>query len=227
MTPDAPSSHLTTNAPSSSKLSITKPSPLKTREDLPEICTADGFGNFFLNSLAHAAKLGFRTQSGPDPISIPLNVTFVPSCTLHPRERSISQTALLWSASPEAADPDDVPFACNATPSAVAFFTGEKHSSLAKLVNPTFSASDPLRTVGKSCIMHSSRVGFLNMVFSASLYLGFTNSGMTPFVRWRTCTYDSRLKSNWLMLPGKGEKPVLSSFTSPLSCPVARRRGSN
>ena len=52
--------------------------------------------------------------------------------------------------SPLAATPGCVPFACNAIPSDVAFLTGEKHISLARLVNPTFSASLPVSTVGKS-----------------------------------------------------------------------------
>ena len=38
------------------------------------------------------------------------------------------------------------------------------------------------RPWGKSCIMHSSRVLLLKAVRVSSLYLGFTNSAMTPCV---------------------------------------------
>mmetsp|Transcript_13425 Transcript_13425/g.32806 ORF Transcript_13425/g.32806 Transcript_13425/m.32806 type:complete len:205 (+) Transcript_13425:1763-2377(+) len=74
--------------------------------------------------------------------------------------------------------------------------------------------------------MHSRRVDDLNAVLLASLYLGLTNSEMTPPVRASCCTYESSLTTSWLMLPGKGEKPV-ESLESPLGCVVARSSGSS
>mmetsp|Transcript_16550 Transcript_16550/g.56294 ORF Transcript_16550/g.56294 Transcript_16550/m.56294 type:complete len:200 (+) Transcript_16550:718-1317(+) len=75
--------------------------------------------------------------------------------------------------------------------------------------------------------MHSSLVGFLKAVRASSLYLGLTNSPMTPLVAARTSAYGARRKRSWLMLPGKGESPVASSFTSPSGLMVERSSGSS
>ena len=68
------------------------------------------------------------------------------------------------------------------------------------VVNPT-RASDG-SVLGKSCIMHSRRVGFLNAVRAASLNLGLTNSAITPPVAVSCLSYADSLMTNWLMLPG-------------------------
>mmetsp|Transcript_7499 Transcript_7499/g.14836 ORF Transcript_7499/g.14836 Transcript_7499/m.14836 type:complete len:218 (-) Transcript_7499:626-1279(-) len=75
--------------------------------------------------------------------------------------------------------------------------------------------------------MHSSLVGFLNLVLASSAYLGLTNSPMTPLVLSRFTLYSASLKSSWLMFPGYGDQPVFLSFTSPALLTVARRRGSS
>mmetsp|Transcript_23096 Transcript_23096/g.46329 ORF Transcript_23096/g.46329 Transcript_23096/m.46329 type:complete len:237 (-) Transcript_23096:637-1347(-) len=59
--------------------------------------------------------------------------------------------------------------------------------------------------------MHSRRVGFLKMVFSASLYLGLTNSGTMPFDFSRVAAYSGMEKMRMLRLPGYGEKPEASA----------------
>mmetsp|Transcript_5616 Transcript_5616/g.15698 ORF Transcript_5616/g.15698 Transcript_5616/m.15698 type:complete len:255 (+) Transcript_5616:805-1569(+) len=82
---------------------------------------------------------------------------------------------------------------------------------------------------GKSCIMHSRRVGFLKRLRSASAYLGFTNSGTTPCASpSHVALYEARRKTRLFALPGNGEKPVVGSFTSPSSGEmVARSSGSS
>mmetsp|Transcript_9985 Transcript_9985/g.16579 ORF Transcript_9985/g.16579 Transcript_9985/m.16579 type:complete len:234 (-) Transcript_9985:364-1065(-) len=170
---------------------------------------------------------GAITISGPNTTDTPLYVSGSLSVTLTPMDRKILRQAPYWSASPLAAHPGCVPFSCKATPSAVAFLTGEKHRSAEMDVNPTRFALSPVKTVGKSCIMHSRRVGFLNVVFLLSLYFGLTNSGMRPSHLFKASRYGSAAKRSPLIFPGKGEKPVFGSLTSPSLCPFARRSGSS
>mmetsp|Transcript_35471 Transcript_35471/g.72583 ORF Transcript_35471/g.72583 Transcript_35471/m.72583 type:complete len:238 (-) Transcript_35471:1152-1865(-) len=184
--PEAPSSHLMTRAPSRSKLLITTSFPFTIREDRDEILISEGDGNLALYSPGQETKSGLSTRAGPRTTLMPLYSVALGSSTLHPIDCMIFLIAQYWSASPLAATPGCVPFFCSAAPSIVAFLTGEKHISAAALVNPALSASSPSNTVGKSCIMHSSLVGFLKAVLVSSLYLGLTNSGMAPLVRSRT-----------------------------------------
>jgi hypothetical protein len=65
------------------------------------------------------------------------------------------------------------------------------------------------------CIMHSRRVGFLNLVLVGSVYFGFTNSSITPAVSCSTRVYESIAITSWLMFAGYGERPVCGSGTSP------------
>mmetsp|Transcript_55931 Transcript_55931/g.137080 ORF Transcript_55931/g.137080 Transcript_55931/m.137080 type:complete len:260 (-) Transcript_55931:644-1423(-) len=117
------------------------------------------------------------------------------------------------------------PFALVAA-SAMLFFTGEKHSHRSICVNPTGASGG--RSIGKSCIMHSRRVGLLKVVLVASAYLGFTNSDTMPLVLSRMSAYRLAPKTRQLMLPGKGEHPVAGSATSPpLYCSVERSSGSS
>mmetsp|Transcript_7969 Transcript_7969/g.18663 ORF Transcript_7969/g.18663 Transcript_7969/m.18663 type:complete len:268 (+) Transcript_7969:246-1049(+) len=62
--------------------------------------------------------------------------------------------------------------------------------------------------------MHSRRVGDLKEERLASLYLGLTNSGITPPRSRSTSTYAAKLTTSWLQLPGYGDQPV-SSASSP------------
>mmetsp|Transcript_279 Transcript_279/g.427 ORF Transcript_279/g.427 Transcript_279/m.427 type:complete len:217 (+) Transcript_279:509-1159(+) len=182
-TPEAPSSDSITSAPSKSKLSTVMPSPLIISEDRDDIFIFDGSGKCFLYSAGHTTNDGFKTTSGPATTLIPSNSTGSASSILQPIEVIIFRVAAYWSASPVAATPGAVPLLCSFTPSAVAFFTGEKHNSAAILVNPTHFDSSLFKIVGKSCIIHSNLVGFLKIVFASSAYLGLTNSGIAPWVR--------------------------------------------
>ena len=65
-------------------------------------------------------------------------------------------------------------------PSFTLFLHVEKQNHFSYILNPTFSLL--VSNFGNSCIMHSSLVGDLNVVFVASAYLGLTNSGISPFV---------------------------------------------
>ena len=47
---------------------------------------------------------------------------------------------------------------------------------------------------GRSCIMHSSRVGDLKAVRLLSAYFGLTNSGTTPPEASRVATYSASAK---------------------------------
>ena len=58
------------------------------------------------------------------------------------------------------------------------FLTGEKENQRSNEEKPT--ATSGVSIFGKSCIMHSRRVGFLKSHLSASLYFGLTNSSTTP-----------------------------------------------
>jgi len=58
------------------------------------------------------------------------------------------------------------------------FLTAENDNQRSICVKPTLLFG--VNNFGKSCIMHSRRVGFLNVVFSSSAYFGFTNSGIFP-----------------------------------------------
>ena len=53
--------------------------------------------------------------------------------------------------------------------------------------------------------MHSSRAGLLKVVFVASLYFGFTNSGITPPLASSCSAYGASAKISWLIEPGYGE----------------------
>ena len=70
--------------------------------------------------------------------------------------------------------------------------------------------------MGKSCIMHSSRVGLLKEERDESAYFGLTNSETEPPVASRTRAYVEAEKTRMLMLPGKGEKPEASATSPPL-----------
>mmetsp|Transcript_64074 Transcript_64074/g.139375 ORF Transcript_64074/g.139375 Transcript_64074/m.139375 type:complete len:213 (+) Transcript_64074:526-1164(+) len=103
------------------------------------------------------------------------------------------------------------------------FFTQVKHMSRSICVKPTFSSAPKRR--GKSCIMHSSRVGDLNLLLSASAHFGFTNSGTIPPVFSRHRAISGSLKISTLMFPGYGEKPVASATSPPVG--VSFRRASS
>jgi hypothetical protein len=81
------------------------------------------------------------------------------------------------------------------------FFTGEKEYHVSYVVKPTTPLA--VRSLGYSYIMHSRRVGALNLFLASSAYLGLTNSGMTPLVLSRLATYSASLKTRVLVLPGK------------------------
>mmetsp|Transcript_9379 Transcript_9379/g.22795 ORF Transcript_9379/g.22795 Transcript_9379/m.22795 type:complete len:220 (-) Transcript_9379:82-741(-) len=182
----SPGAASTTRAPSRSRLSMTTPDPFTTNVDRDEIFTRSGNGNRALSSPGQHANSGDTTMAGPGTTSIPLYATGSASATVQPRLRRKIRGAVYWSASPVAAVPGGVPLAWRAAPSVTAFLTGLKQMLASAWVNPTWVDSLAFRTVGNSCIMHSSRVGFLKTVLVLSLYLGLTKSGMTPWVRSRT-----------------------------------------
>jgi len=66
-------------------------------------------------------------------------------------------------------------------------------------------------------------VGFLNVVFVSSLYLGLINSGMIPEVLESASEYVGRYTTRALMFPGNGENPVVRSATSPCGLVVDLR----
>jgi hypothetical protein len=72
-------------------------------------------------------------------------------------------------------------------------------------VKPTAAVGG--RSLGRSCIMHSSRVAFLNVSRAASAYLGLTKSGMTPPVSCSAAVYGGSAKMSALRLPGYAEVP--------------------
>ena len=55
--------------------------------------------------------------------------------------------------------------------------------------------------LGKSCIMHSNRVGLLKAVLLLSTYFGLTNSAMMPLVSCKALEYDSIFRMSWLIFP--------------------------
>eukprot|EP00967_Tisochrysis_lutea_P083427 scaffold115951_cov36-Tisochrysis_lutea.AAC.2 len=62
--------------------------------------------------------------------------------------------------------------------SASEFFAGEYVKVPSIDVNETLASGGSIH--GRSCIMHSRRVGDFNIVRDESIYLGLTNSGMIP-----------------------------------------------
>mmetsp|Transcript_127242 Transcript_127242/g.341463 ORF Transcript_127242/g.341463 Transcript_127242/m.341463 type:complete len:209 (-) Transcript_127242:206-832(-) len=77
-----------------------------------------------------------------------------------------------------------------------------------------------------SCIMHSSLVDDLNLVFVWSAYFGFTNSAITPPVRSSVGRYVSMESTREFIFPGNGDHPV-ESAVSPSGMVVLRKSGSS
>mmetsp|Transcript_33906 Transcript_33906/g.81294 ORF Transcript_33906/g.81294 Transcript_33906/m.81294 type:complete len:203 (-) Transcript_33906:741-1349(-) len=106
------------------------------------------------------------------------------------------------------------------TASAKLFLTHVKLIKRSSWVNPTLSSF--VQSLGKSCIMHSRRVGDLNLLFSASAHLGFTNSGTIPPVAAKRSAISGTWNTNTLMFPGKGEKPLASGLSPPAGVSLSR-----
>mmetsp|Transcript_25186 Transcript_25186/g.67523 ORF Transcript_25186/g.67523 Transcript_25186/m.67523 type:complete len:260 (-) Transcript_25186:540-1319(-) len=127
------------------------------------------------------------------------------------------------SASDAPGDAAYLPLSCALIASPIEFLIGEKENQRSKSAKPT--AAPGASSLGMSCIMHSSRVGFLNAVRLASSYFGLTNSGIAPPLPSRAALYGARARTKVLELAGKGEKPVASGASPAL--PEARSSASS
>mmetsp|Transcript_23078 Transcript_23078/g.46709 ORF Transcript_23078/g.46709 Transcript_23078/m.46709 type:complete len:353 (+) Transcript_23078:357-1415(+) len=210
----APGAARITSAPSTVTLPWKEMSPSRTRDERAETLSSPPARRFF-TSPGDVANEGCRMISGPNWRGTPANVPDAPPpcSTAAPAIRSISPFNRMASRSAVPAHSGGRLFRALAAASAMLFFTGEKHTRRSSSVKPTLAAGG--KSSGKSCIMHSRRVGLLNARLVASAYLGFTNSLTIPPVASSTSTYRSMPNTRQLMFPGKGDVPVAGSATSP------------
>mmetsp|Transcript_5252 Transcript_5252/g.12313 ORF Transcript_5252/g.12313 Transcript_5252/m.12313 type:complete len:253 (+) Transcript_5252:238-996(+) len=223
----APGAARTTRAPSSSRVPWIETSPSSTSALLPVTLALESGEIFSLISSREVPKDGRSTTRGGKSIGMSANVPDVPSIsTSTPARERRRQFNIIASRSADPAHSGGNPLRAFVAASVKLFFTGEKQSHRSISVKPTFDSGGRRR--GKSCIMHSSRVGLLKEVFELSAYLGLTNSLTLPPVASRTFLYCAMPKTKQLILPGNGEWPVAGSATSPVAKSlVDRRRGSS
>mmetsp|Transcript_64569 Transcript_64569/g.158945 ORF Transcript_64569/g.158945 Transcript_64569/m.158945 type:complete len:256 (-) Transcript_64569:1076-1843(-) len=223
----APRIALITRAPSTCTLPSNWMSPSSSTAELALISTSAPLPIRSFTSVTHVPKAGESTHSGANERGTPAYVPFGPSSGIFtPAMRSILVLRYMASRSAVPAHSGGRPLEALAAASTRLFLTGEKHSHLSSWVKPTGASGGRRR--GKSCIMHSRRVGFLKVVLDASAYFGLTNSFMTPLVLSSVSAYRFAPNTRMLMFPGKGEQPVFGSATSPpLYFSVERRRESN
>mmetsp|Transcript_11994 Transcript_11994/g.39400 ORF Transcript_11994/g.39400 Transcript_11994/m.39400 type:complete len:361 (-) Transcript_11994:888-1970(-) len=168
----------------------------------------------FISSSTVSAKRGESEMAGRRRRRRPTNRSGSPCSTFAPASLSSRALASYTAASPAPGDAAYVPFACSFTASSMLFFTGENENQRSKSVNPTLASGG--KSFGRSCIMHSSRVGFLKLFLAASAYFGLTNSGIEPPVAASADAYGCSCRMSVLTLPGYGEKPVPSAVSPPV-----------
>mmetsp|Transcript_6840 Transcript_6840/g.24016 ORF Transcript_6840/g.24016 Transcript_6840/m.24016 type:complete len:230 (+) Transcript_6840:1003-1692(+) len=200
----APGAARTTSAPSSSRVPWMETSPSSTSALLPVTFTLESWEIFSLISSSEVPKEGRSTTRGGNSIGMSAKVPEVPciSTSTPARERR-RQFKIIASRSADPAHSGGKPLRAFAAASVKLFFTGEKQSQRSISVKPTFASGG--NRSGKSCIMHSNRVGLLKDVLELSAYLGFTNSFTLPPVASSTFLYCAMPNTRQLMLPGKGE----------------------
>mmetsp|Transcript_67601 Transcript_67601/g.207066 ORF Transcript_67601/g.207066 Transcript_67601/m.207066 type:complete len:207 (-) Transcript_67601:999-1619(-) len=182
-------------APSRTKPSIVT-SPSSTNTDLFDICTLP-LTRCFISS-KDMPKEGCNTIRAPILAVMPRNVTSPGGsiCTSSPASCSNLALHAYMSASADNAQSGGFFFAASAR----LFFTHVKHMIRSNCEKPTLSSGP--QSLGNSCIMHSRRVGDLNLVLASSAHLGFTNSGTMPPVDAKQRTMELSPKTSTLMFPG-------------------------
>mmetsp|Transcript_32631 Transcript_32631/g.65467 ORF Transcript_32631/g.65467 Transcript_32631/m.65467 type:complete len:235 (-) Transcript_32631:1231-1935(-) len=174
-----------TSAPCTSSLPWMWMSPSRTRALLAEIEMSASGEMRALTEERHVPKEGCRMTIGEKESLIPPKLVSTPSVgTFAPARASSLQLSAIASRSPDPALSTGMPCSPLTFASWMLFLTGEKQIQRSSCVKPTIASAGRRR--GKSCIMHSRRVGFLNAVLLASVYLGFTNSFIFPSVALRT-----------------------------------------
>mmetsp|Transcript_10883 Transcript_10883/g.19216 ORF Transcript_10883/g.19216 Transcript_10883/m.19216 type:complete len:218 (-) Transcript_10883:1343-1996(-) len=177
----APGAATTRRSPSRSRLSIVT-SPSKTSEERSEILTASGSGNRFLMSRSVMPNDCERTTFAPFWNGMPRYATLLKFAVLIctpaiARTRRFVEYRSDSQVDGDSATPVTLSFA---KASAGLFFIALKHMKRSICVKPTLAFGLCTRSLGKSCIMHSRRVGLRNTVLSLSAYFGLTNSGIAP-----------------------------------------------
>mmetsp|Transcript_61974 Transcript_61974/g.145774 ORF Transcript_61974/g.145774 Transcript_61974/m.145774 type:complete len:210 (-) Transcript_61974:1227-1856(-) len=181
----APGNARITNAPSSSSLPSMRTSPSRTRALRAEILMSASADTLALTEERQVPKEGCRMTIGVKVCLIPPKLVSTPSsATLAPAMASSFALSAIASLSPDPALSTGMPCSPLILASAMLFLTGEKQTKRSNCVKPTLASAG--RSSGKSCIMHSRRVGFLKAVLVPSVYLGFTNSFIFPEVASRT-----------------------------------------
>mmetsp|Transcript_41527 Transcript_41527/g.101377 ORF Transcript_41527/g.101377 Transcript_41527/m.101377 type:complete len:231 (+) Transcript_41527:198-890(+) len=176
---DAPLTALISRAPSSLRMPSIATSPSRRSALLPVTTTSASDPILLLMSEREVPKEGSSITSGEKLSGTPPNDPTVPSSGIDtPDMLKILAFMYIASLSAVPAHSGGSPEEAFAAASESKFLTGEKHSHLSTWVNPTLASGGSNR--GKSCIMHSSRAGFLKAVFVSSEYLGLTNSDTLP-----------------------------------------------